>query len=154
MAFTIVSGSEPPIEARNEIVQHCRTSGLKERRRLIVTFYSMTMELDEHPRNFLLRMDRRVKEMESVERPVDPKIVDVVIPSGSSDEHAREWVKGAVTNQYHSLETEKPEAGVKALMSARGSSCNPDSPATCVLCSRAGHNAATWRRHPIVKHNP
>ena len=36
-------------------------------------FYMMMMELGEHPWEFLLRVDQMVKELERVDRPVDPK---------------------------------------------------------------------------------
>lgn len=38
-------------------MQHYRASGLKERLRLIVDFNIMKMELGEHPRTFLLRVN-------------------------------------------------------------------------------------------------
>ena len=42
----------------------------------------MKMELGEHPREFLLRVDRIVKELEQVDRPMDPKNIDIVILNG------------------------------------------------------------------------
>lgn len=58
------------------VVAYC-ASGFKERRRLIADFNTMKLELGEHPRNFLLRVDQIVQELESVERPVDPKDVKI-----------------------------------------------------------------------------
>ena len=64
------------------------------------------MEQREHPWKFLLRVDQMVKELERVHRPVDPKDIGIVIPSGlrpqydaearkleesSSDWPTREW---------------------------------------------------------------
>lgn len=60
---------------------HHQASGLKERRWLAFDFYTMRMELSEHTRKFLLRVDQMMK-LERVERPVDPKDVDIVILSG------------------------------------------------------------------------
>ena len=75
-----------------------------------------------------------VKELERVDRPVDPKDIDIVILSGltpqydaefcvlesSSDSPAREWIERAVTNQYERLECEKSAAGSRPMLSARG----------------------------------
>ena len=69
----------------------------------------MKMELGEHPRQFLLRVDRMVKELERVEGPVDPKDVDIVILSGLTSQYdaeirmlegslawpTREWIERA-----------------------------------------------------------
>ena len=68
------------------------------------------MELGEHPREFLLRADQMVKELERIHRPIDPKDIDIVILSGltpqydaelcmlesSSDWPTREWIERAV----------------------------------------------------------
>ena len=73
----------------------------------------MKMELGEHPRKFLRRVDQMVKEVERIDRPVDPKDIDIVILSGltpqydaevrmlesSSDGPTREWIECAVINQ-------------------------------------------------------
>ena len=40
------------------------------------------MEVGEHPRKFLLRVDQMMKDLERVDRPVDPKDIDIVILSG------------------------------------------------------------------------
>ena len=53
-------------------MQHYQASRLKERRRLTIDFYMMKMEVGEHPRKFLIRVDQMVKELERVGRPVDP----------------------------------------------------------------------------------
>ena len=47
----------------------------------------MKMELGEYPRKFLLHMDQMVKELERVDRPVDPKDIDIVIPSGLTPQY-------------------------------------------------------------------
>ena len=65
-----------------KLVQHYQASGLKGRRRLTIDFYTMKMELGEHPRKFLLRVDQMVKELERVDRLVDPKSIDIVILGG------------------------------------------------------------------------
>ena len=48
------------------------------------------MEVGEHPRKYLLRIDRLVRELKRVGRPVDPKDVDVVIISGLSSQYDAE----------------------------------------------------------------
>ena len=53
VAFDIVNGVESPSEAWAKLVQHYRASGLKERRRLTIEFYTMEMELGEYPRKLL-----------------------------------------------------------------------------------------------------
>ena len=75
-----------------------------------------------------------MKELERVDRPVDPKDIDIVIPSGltpqydaevrmlesSSDLLTWEWIERAVIDQYERLESENFAAGSRAMMSARG----------------------------------
>ena len=78
----LVNAEESASEAWAKLVQHYQASGLKKRRRLNIDFYIMNMELGEHPRKFLLRVDQMVKELERVGRPVDPKDIDIVILSG------------------------------------------------------------------------
>ena len=69
VAFEIVQGADSPSQAWRQLVQHYRASGVKEWRRLALDFYSMKMELGEHPRQFFLPVDRLIKEMERVGRP-------------------------------------------------------------------------------------
>ena len=71
VAFEIVQGADSPSQAWRQLVQHYRASGVKEWRRLALDFYSMKMELGEHPKQFFLRVDRLVKEMERVGRGVN-----------------------------------------------------------------------------------
>ena len=68
VAFEIVQGADSPSQAWRQLVQPYRASGVKEWRRLPLDFYSMKMELREHSRQFFLRVDRLVKEMERVGR--------------------------------------------------------------------------------------
>ena len=77
-----MNAEEPASEAWAKLVQHYQARGLKERRRLTIDFYMMKMELGEHPRKFLLRVDQMVKELEWVGRSVDPKDNDIVILGG------------------------------------------------------------------------
>ena len=137
-----MNADELASEAWAKLVQHYQASGLKERRRLTIDFYMMKMELGEHPRKFLLRVDRMVKELERVDRPVDPKNIDNVILSGLTSQHdtgvrmlesssdwpTREWIERAVINQYERLESEKPAAGSRAMLSARGHRRNDNPP--------------------------
>ena len=82
VAFDIVDAEASASEAWAKLAQHYQASGLKERRRLTIDFYMMKMELGEHPRKFLLRVDQMVKKLERVDRPVVLKDIDVVILSG------------------------------------------------------------------------
>ena len=113
------------------------------------------MELGEHPRKFLLRLGQMVKELERVDRPVDPKDIYIFILSGltpqydaevrmlesSSDWLTREWIERAVINQYERLKGDKFAAGSRATLSARGHHRNDKPPTRCPLCSRTGHSA-------------
>lgn len=81
-AFVVASWSEYLSQARSQVIQHYRASGLQKRRMLTIAFYSIKMETSEYLRNFLLRVYRLVKELERVGWPVDPKDVNVLIPSG------------------------------------------------------------------------
>ena len=45
------------------------------------------VELGEHPRKFLLRVYQMVKELERVDRPMDPKDIDIVILSGLTQQY-------------------------------------------------------------------
>ena len=142
MAFDIVNVEESASETWAKHVQHSQASGLKERRRFIIDFNMMKMELREHPRTFLLRVDQMVKELERVDRLVDPKDIDIVILSGltpqydaevrmlesSSDWPTREWIERAVINQYERLENKKSAAGSRAMLSTRGHRRNSKPP--------------------------
>ena len=164
VAFDIVDAEESASEAWTKLVQHYQASGLKERRRLTIDFYMMKMEVGEHPRKVLLRGDQIVKELERVDRPGDPKDIDIVILSGltpqydaevrilesSSDWPTREWIERAVINQYERLESEKSAAGSRAMLSARGHRRNDKPPIRCPLYSRTGHSALKCREFPIT----
>ena len=78
VAFDIVIAEESASEACAKLVQHYQASGPKDRLRLTVGFYMMKVELGKHPRKFLLCVDQMVKELERVDRPVDPKDNDIV----------------------------------------------------------------------------
>ena len=141
-----MNAKESDSKAWAKLVQHYyQASGLKERKRLTIDFYMMKMELGEHPRKFLLRVDQIVKELERVDRPVDPKDIDIVILNGlmpqydaevrmlesPSDWLTREWIERAVINQYKLLEIEKSAAGTRAMLSARGHHRNDTPPIRC-----------------------
>ena len=112
VTFDIVNAEESASEAWAKLVQYYQASGLKERRRLTIDLYMMNMELGEHPRKFLLRVDQIVKALERVDRPVDPKDIDIVILSGLTPQHdaevrmlessldwpTREWIERALIN--------------------------------------------------------
>ena len=82
VAFDIVNGQVSPSEALAKLIQHYHASGLKERRRLTIDLYRMEMELSGHPRNFLLRVDQMVKELEKMDPSVSAKDVAIVNLSG------------------------------------------------------------------------
>ena len=63
VAFDIVNAEESASEARAKLVQHYQASGLQESRRVAIDFYMMKMELGEHPRKFLLRVDQMEKDL-------------------------------------------------------------------------------------------
>ncbi|CAN0408376.1 unnamed protein product, partial [Ascophyllum nodosum] len=152
-------------QAWRQLVQHYRASGVKEWRRLALDFYSMKMELGEHPRQFFLRVDRLVKEMERVGRPTLEKDIDIVLLTGLSSQYDAEvrmlessaewpdraWIERAVYNQYDRLTREKSEAGPKALASVSRVVCPPE---ICQFCSQAGHTAANCRKLEYAKREP
>ncbi|CAN0326139.1 unnamed protein product [Ascophyllum nodosum] len=123
------------------------------------------MDLGEHPRKFLLRVDQMAKELERVDRPVDPKDIDIVILSGltpqydaevcmlesSSDWPTREWIERAVINQYERPKCEKSAAGSRVMLSARGYRRNDKLPIRCPLCSRIGRSALQCREFQITR---
>lgn len=82
IAFELISGYEYPNGAWGQLVQHYRRSGLKERRRLSIALNSIKMKLGEHPGKLFVLLDRMVKELERVGRPVDPDDVDAAILNG------------------------------------------------------------------------
>ena len=65
-------------------------TGLPGQRTLTIGFYMMKMELGEHPRKFLLRVDQMLKELERVDQSVDPKDIDVVILIGLTTQYDAE----------------------------------------------------------------
>ena len=163
VAFDIVNAKESASKACAKLVQHYQASGLRERRRLPIEFYMTKMELGEHPWKFLLRVDQMAMELERVDRPVDPKDIDIVILSGptpqygakvrmlesSSDWPTREWIERAVVSQYERLESEKFAAGSRAMLSAHGHRCTDTPPTRCPLCSRTGHFTLKCREFQI-----
>ena len=165
VAFDIVNTEESASEAWAKLVQHYQTSGLEECRRLTIEYYTMKMELGEQPRKFLLRVDQMVKELERVDRPVDPKDIDIVILSGltphydaevrmlksSSGWPTREWIERALINQYERLECEKSSTGSRATLSARGHRRNDKPPIRCPICSRTGNSAVKCREFQITR---
>ena len=165
VAFDIVNAEESGSEAWANLVQHYQASGLKEHRFLTIDFYMMKMELGEHPRKFLLRVDQIVKELERVDRPVDPKDIDIVILSGLTPQYdaevrmlesppdwpTREWIERAMINQYERLESEKSAAGSRTMLSAYDHRHNDTPPTRYPLCSRTGHPALKCREYQITR---
>ena len=160
-----MNAHESGSEAWVKLVQHYQASGLKERRRLTIDFYKTKMELGENLWKFLLCVDQMVKELERVDRPVDPKDIDIVILSrltpqyddevrmleSLSDWPTRERIERPVINQCERLESEKSAAGSRAVLSARGHRRNDTPPIRCHLCSRTGHSALKCREFQITR---
>ncbi|CAN0075317.1 unnamed protein product, partial [Sphacelaria rigidula] len=86
-----VQDSVSPSQAWRRLIQHYHASGYKERKRLITQFYGLKIELEEHPREYLLRIDRLVRELKRIGRPVDPKDVSALIISGLSSQYDAEF---------------------------------------------------------------
>ena len=162
VALEIVQVADSPSQAWRQLVQHYRASGVKERRRLALDFYSMKMEFGEHPRQFFLRVDCLVKEMERAGRPTLEIDIDIVVLTGLSSQYDAEvrilessvewpditWIERAVYNYYDRLTREKSEAGPKALASVSRVVCPPE---ICQFCSQAGNTAANCRKLEYAK---
>ena len=132
---------------------------------MALDFYLMAMDLGEHPRHFLLRVDRLIKEMEKVGRSTIEKDIDIVLLSGLSSQYdaelrflgssadwpGRAWIERAVFNQYDRLTREKSEPGPKALASV---SRVVSPPVICQFCSQAGHTAANGTKLEHAKREP
>ena len=129
-----------------------QAGSIKEKRRLAGEFNSLKMEIGEHPREFIMRVDSAAKELRRLEKPVDEDDIVVVILNGVSSEYdtevrllecgddvnpPRNKILQSLTNQYYRLQKQTSAAGGKAFhASARGSVT-----ATCQLCRRPGHAA-------------
>ena len=105
-----------------------------------------------------------MKELERVDRAVDPKDIDIVNLSGltpqyeaermlesSSERPTREWIERAVINQYERLKNNNSAAGSRAMSSARGHPRNDIPPIRCLLCSRTRHSALQCREFQITR---
>ena len=120
-------------------------------------FYSMKMDPGEHPRQFFLRVDRLVKEMERVGRPTLEKDIDIILLTGLSSQYDAEvrmlesftewpdraWIVRAAYNQYDRLTLEKSEADPITLAPVSRVACPP---AICQFCSQAGHTLAKLQK--------
>ena len=158
----IVKSAELPGGAWRPLNQHYRASGLKEKRRLADEFNSMKMDIGEHPREFIMRVDIAAKELRRLEKTVDEDDIVVVILNGASSEYdtevcllecgddvnpPRNKILQSLTNQYNRLQKQISVAGEKALhTSARGNVT-----ATCQLCRRPGHAADQCFSYHITK---
>ena len=63
IARDLVKSAESPGGAWRQLNQHYRASGLMEKRHLAEEFNSMKMEIGEHPREFIMRVDSAAKEL-------------------------------------------------------------------------------------------
>ena len=112
----------------------------------------MKMELGEHPRQFFMRVNRLVKNMERVRRPTLEKDIDIVLLTGLSSQYDAEvlmlessaewpdraWIERTVDKQYGRPTRKKSEAGPKALASVSRVACSPE---IYPVCSQTGHTA-------------
>ena len=160
-----MNAEESASEAWAKLVQHYQASGLKERRRLTIDFY-MKIALGEHPRKFLIRVDQMAKELERVDRPVDPKDIDIAILSGFTPQYdaevrmlesssywpTREWIERAVINHYERLESEKSATGSRAVLVRPWPPPQRYTPIRCPLCFRTGHSVFKYREFQITRH--
>ena len=151
-ARDLVKSAKSPGGAWRLLNQHYRASGLEEKRRLSEEFNSINMEIGEHPREFIMRVDSAAKELRRLGKAVDDDDIVVVILNGVSSEYdtgvrllecgddvnpPRNKILQSLTNQYYRLMKQTSAAGGKApRASARGSVT-----ATCQLCRRPGHAA-------------
>lgn len=62
MAFEIVRGAEFLSNTCIQLAEYYPAGGLRSRKRLTLLSFLMKMKLGEHPRRFLLRVDRMVKD--------------------------------------------------------------------------------------------
>ena len=161
-ARDLVKSAESPGGAWRLLNQHYRASGLKEKRRLAEEFNSMEIEIGEHPREFIMRVDSAAKELRRLGKTVDEDDIVLVILNGVSSEYdtevrllecghdvnpPRNKILQSLTNQYYGLQKQTSAAGGKALhASARGSVI-----ATCQLCRRPGHAADQCFSYHITK---
>ena len=138
-----MNAEESASEAWAKIVQHYWASGLKEHRSLTIDLYMLKDGAGRTPTEItaLCGSNGGGTNIEQVDRPVDPKGIDIVILSGltppqydaearmlesSSDWPTREWIKRAVINQQ--LECEKFAAGSRTVLYARGHRRNDKPP--------------------------
>ena len=122
----------------------------------------MKMEIGEHPREFIMRVDSAAKELWRLGKTVDEDDIVVVLLNGVSSECDTEVrllecgddvnppknkILQSLTNQYYRLQKQKSAAGGKALhASTRGSVT-----ATCQICRRPGHAADQCFSYHITK---
>ncbi|CAN0181436.1 unnamed protein product, partial [Ascophyllum nodosum] len=91
-ARDLVKSAESPGGAWRLLNQHYRASGLKEKRRLAEEFNSMNMEIGEHPREFIMRVDSAAQELRRLGKTVDEDDIVVAILNGVSSEYDT-WVR-------------------------------------------------------------
>ena len=148
----LVKSAESSGGAWRLLNQHYRSSGLREKRRLAEEFNSMKMEIVEHPREFIMRVDSAAKELRRLGKTIgDDDIVVVILKCvageydtevrllecGDDANQPRNKIMQSVTNQYYRLQKQKSAAGGKALHASAWGSVT----ATCQLCRRLGHAA-------------
>ena len=130
-ARDLVKSAESPGGACRLLNQHYRASGLKEKRRLAEEFNSVKIEIGEHPREFIIRVNSVAKELRRLEKTVDEDDIVVVILNGVSSKYdteapllecgddvspPRNKILQSLTNQYYRLQKQKSGAGGKTLV--------------------------------------
>ena len=104
-----------------------------------------------------------VKDTKRVERPVEPKEVEIVILSdifpqydakfrmleSSSDWPIREWIGRTVVNQYERHQSERSTAGDKVMLAGRGDGRKSNPPPMLSLLS-TGRTAQGCKEYVII----
>ena len=122
----------------------------------------MKMEIGEHPREFIMRVESAAKELRRLGKTVVEDDIVVVILNGVSSEYdsevrllecgddvnpPRNKILQSLTNQYYRLQKQTSAAGGKALHASTRASVT----ATCQLCRRPGHAADQCFSYHITK---
>ena len=161
-ARDLAKSAESPGGAWPLLYQHYRASGLKKKRRLAEECNSIKIEIGEHPRKFIMRVDSAAKELRRLGKTADEDGIAVVILNGVSREHdlevrllecgddvnpPRNKILQSLTHPYYRLQKQKSAAGGKALHASARVSVT----ATYQLCRRPGHAADQCFAYHVTK---
>ena len=133
---------------------------MKELRQAVLEFGGMKMELGEHPRKFVMRVDTKLRRLGMN---IEDTFASVVILNGVGKEYDTEVrmlencgepcpprgrTLDSLINQYNRLPNERSEAGGKALAAA--GMAGSAAVRTCQLCHKLGHSAEHCRAFQIT----